>query len=68
MPPETGALLLHEVVPRIRAAVPRSVRTVGSEDHEELIQDTICMAARLYENAERAGKQVTPGNIAYYAI
>ena len=26
------------------------------------------MAARLYENAERAGQQVTPGNIAYYAI
>ena len=37
MTPETGALLLHEVAPRIRAAVPRSVRTVGSEDHEELI-------------------------------
>ena len=68
MTPETGALLLHEVAPRIRAAVPRSVRTVGSEDHEELIQDTICMAARLYENAERAGKSVSPSNIAYYAI
>ena len=53
MTPETGALLLHEVAPRIRAAVPRSIRTVGCEDHEELIQDTICMAARLYENAER---------------
>jgi DNA-binding CsgD family transcriptional regulator len=26
------------------------------------------MAAKLYDNAEKAGKQVTPGNIAYYAI
>ena len=26
------------------------------------------MAARLYENAERAGKAVSPSNIAYYAI
>ena len=26
------------------------------------------MAAKLYDKAEKAGKQVTPGNIAYYAI
>ena len=26
------------------------------------------MAAKLYDNAEKAGKQVTPGNIACYAI
>ena len=68
MSPETGELLLQEVAPRIRSAVPYCVRTVGCEDHEEIIQDTICMAAKLYDNAEKAGKQVTPGNIAYYAI
>ena len=68
MSPETGELLLQEVAPRIRSAVPYCVRTVGCEDYEEIIQDTICMAAKLYDNAEKAGKQVTPGNIAYYAI
>lgn len=61
-------MLLNEVAPRIRSAVPYCVRTVGCEDAEELIQDTIAMAARLYDNAEKAGKVVTPGNIAYYAI
>jgi len=68
MSPHTGELLVQEVAPRIRSAVPYAVRTVGCEDHEEIVQDTICIAARLYDNAEKAGKQVTPGNIAYYAI
>ncbi len=68
MSPHTGEMLLNEVAPRIRSAVPYCVRTVGCEDAEELIQDTIAMAAKLYDNAEKAGKTVTPGNIAYYAI
>ena len=68
MSPHTGEMLLNEVAPRIRSAVPYCVSRVGCEDAEELIQDTIAMAARLYDNAEKAGKTVTPGNIAYYAI
>lgn len=68
MSPDTGRLLLQEVAPRIRSAVPYAVRTVGCEDAEEIVQDTLCIAAKLYDNAEKAGKQVTPGNIAYYAI
>ena len=54
--------------PRIRSAVPYGVRTVDCEDHKEIILDKICMAAKLYDNAEKAGKTVTPGNSAYYAI
>ena len=54
---QIGELLLQEVAPRIRSAVPYCVRTVGCEDHEEIIQDTICMAAKLYDSAERAGSR-----------
>lgn len=61
-------MLLQEVAPRIRSAVPHCVRTVDCEEQEEIIQDTICMTARLYENAEKAGKIATPCNIDYYAI
>ena len=68
MSPHAGEMLLHEVAPRIRSAAPYAVRQVGCEDAEEIVQDTICLAARLYENAEKAGKTVTPGNIAYYAL
>ena len=43
-------------------------RSVGCEDAQELIQDSIAMAAKLMHNVERARKKVTPGNIAYYTI
>ena len=52
----------------LRSAIPRNVNQIGSEDAEELIQDSICMAAKLLDNAEKANKQVTAGNIAYYTI
>jgi len=68
MSPHAAEMLVHQVTPRIRSAVPHAVKAVGCEDSAELIQDTLCIAARLYENAERAGKTVTPGNITYYAI
>ena len=54
--------------PRLKAAIPRTVLTVGSEDHEELIQDATCLAARILHNAEIKGKQITASNAAYYAI
>lgn len=68
MSPQAGWILQEEVVPRLRAAIPRNVNQVGSEDAEELIQDATCMAAKLLDNAEKANKTVTPGNIAYYTI
>ena len=68
MSPQAGYLLQEEVVPRLRSAVPHAVRCVGCEDAQELVQDGTAMAARMLDSAERAGKQVTPGNIAYYAI
>ena len=41
---------------------------VGAEDSEELVQDAVFTAARMLDSVERAGKKVTAGNIAYYAI
>jgi hypothetical protein len=67
MSPQAGELLLNEVAPRIRSSMP-SLMPIGSEDPEELAQDTLAIAAGLLESTERRGKQVTPGNIAYFAI
>ena len=60
--------MVNEVVPRLRSAVPQAVCLVGCEDVEELVQDGTAIAARMLHSAEAAGKQVTAGNIAYYAI
>lgn len=68
MSPQAGWILQEEVVPRLRAAIPRTVCHVGSEDTEELIQDATAIAAKMLHNVEVAGKKVTPGNIAYYTI
>ena len=68
MSPQVGYMLEQEVMPRLRAVVPRSVLCVGSEDHEELIQDATSMAARIMHNAEAKGKRITASNAAYYAL
>ena len=68
MSPQAGWILQEEVVPRLRASIPRNVSYVGAEDAEELIQDATAMAAKLLVSAENAGKTVTAGNIAYYTI
>jgi hypothetical protein len=44
------------------------VKTVGCEDHEELYQDGLAMAAHMLHNLEERGKSVTPGNVAYYTL
>ena len=68
MSPQTGFVLRDQVVPRLCSAIPNCVHCVGAEDAQELIQDSIAMAAKLMHNVEAAGKTVTPGNIAYYTI
>jgi hypothetical protein len=40
MSPQAGAVLVQEVAPRLRSAIPHCVKTVGAEDGEELVQDT----------------------------
>ena len=64
---EAGRLLVEEIAPRIRKAIPRNVAQIGHEDVEELIQDAIVIAAQMLSRVETQGKQFTAGNIAYYA-
>jgi hypothetical protein len=68
MSPQAGWILQEEIVPRLKASIPRNVHPVGSEDAEELIQDGTAIAAQMLHSVEAAGKSVTPGNIAYYAL
>ena len=70
MSPQASWILQEEISPRIAASVPRSIRCVGSEDHQELVQDGICMAAKMIERVEQQGKlgRVGPSNIAYYCL
>jgi hypothetical protein len=59
---------MEQVVPRLRSAIPVVCHCVYPEDQAELVQDSIAMACKLMHNVESKGKQVTPGNIAYYTI
>ena len=65
MSPQMGDMLVNDVVPRLRAAAS-SVPWVGHEDREELVADMTANAASMIDSAERAGKNFTAGNIAYY--
>ncbi|HEX3940620.1 MAG TPA: hypothetical protein VHX11_03970, partial [Acidobacteriaceae bacterium] len=67
MSPQAGLVLVREIAPRLRSAIP-GVRKVGAEDDEELLQDGLTMAAEMLHNLERRGKSVTPGNVAYYCL
>lgn len=68
MSPQVGYVLEHEVVPRLRAAIPRTVLCIGSETHEDLVADATLCAARNMHNAEVKGRKVAASSVAYYAI
>ena len=68
MTAQAGSLLVEEITPRLRTLVPKSVKPVGAEDEEELLQDAITIAAQMLERLEQNGKTVTPGNVAYYTV
>ena len=68
MTAQAGTMLVEEIAPRLRTLVPKSVKPVGAEDAEELLQDAITIAAQMLHRVEEQGKTVTPGNIAFYTI
>ena len=68
MSPEAGWLLVDQIVPRLKAVIPRAVLCIGSEDHEELVQDATCLAARIMHNGEKKGKRIPHSSAAYYAL
>jgi len=61
-------MLEKEIYPIIRNTIPRTVRPMGCEDPEELVQDATASAAEMVEAMERAGKKPLPHSIAYYSI
>ncbi len=68
MSPHAGEMLCTQVVPKIRRAIPARVNPIRAEDAAELTQDTIAHAAAMLHRAEAAGKKVTPGNVAHFAV
>ena len=68
MSPKIADVLVREVMPIIQGTVPQTVKPIGAEDHEELVQDCITMAAMMLDALERAGKRPIPRSVAYYAI
>ena len=65
---ETETLLLREVAPRLRAAIPMTIPIVGADDSEELLQDGLAIAIKIHRGTTKARKKVSPGNIAHYAL
>ena len=65
---EAERQLLLELEPRLRAAIPRLVPMVGSDDLQELLQDGLVIALGLYRSTRAVGKKVTVGNLAFYTI
>src|SRR5210317_969155 len=69
MSPNAGLMLVQQIQPLIMAAIARgAVRLVGSEDPDELVQDTLANAAAMLDRAESARKPCTASTVAYYAI
>src|SRR3954468_6141038 len=66
MSPHASWLLVSEIVPRLSSSIPKSVRPVGCEDWEELIQDGTAIAAQILVSAEAKGKTPSAGNVAFY--
>jgi hypothetical protein len=69
MSPEAGKILVDDIVPRIRCALARGpVRAFGAEDHEEVIADTVAVAARILHRAEATGRTPPSRMVAHYAL
>ena len=64
---ESGMLLL-DAVPAIKAGLYRCGRPQGAETQAEIVQDAVCMAAKMIDSCEARGRPVIPGSVAYYAV
>ncbi len=68
MSPAAEAMFMERVYPTIVGTVTRSVMPIGSEDVEELVQDTAVSACHGIESLEARGKEIHPSSVAWYAI
>ena len=62
-----GSLLL-QIMPLIKATVMRTIKPVGSEDHQEIVQDATAMAAYMLDSSERKNKALIPKSVAFCAV
>ena len=60
-------MLVHDIATRIRCSVANAVHQLGADDVDELTQAGVAIATSLLASAETRGKQVSAGNISYYA-
>lgn len=68
MSPSAALMLEKQIYPIIRNTIPRTARPIGSEDHDELVQDATASAAEMLESMEKSGRKPLPNSIAYYSI
>jgi hypothetical protein len=68
MSPAAALILEMQIYPIIRNTVHRKAKPIGSEDYQELIQDTTATAAAMIDAMEQSGKEPIPNSIAYYSI
>lgn len=68
MSPQAAWILESQIAPKLTSSVRHHVRPVPPEDHDEVAQDAIAMAAQMLHRAEQNGKQVSAGNIVYYTL
>ena len=68
MSPAAALILEMQIYPIIRNTVHRKAKPIGSEDYQELIQDTTATAAAMLDAMEQSGKDPIPNSIAYYSI
>jgi hypothetical protein len=67
MSPQAGFVLMDQIAPRLKSVMP-SIKPVGAEDTEELLQDAMAVAAKMLHDLKARGKTVTPGNIVFYTV
>ena len=48
--------MVNVIQPMLGAVVPQVVKTTGTENHAELVQDGMCMAAQAIEMLEKRGR------------
>ena len=68
MSPAAELILEMQIYPIIRNTIPRKAKPMGSEDYQELVQDTTATAAAMIDAMEKSGKKPIPSSIAYYSI
>ena len=68
MSPEAGWLLVDQIVPRLRAVIPRSVLCVGCRGSRRTGPGRYVFGGRIMHNGEQKGKRVPHSSAAYYAL